>query len=237
MADWNAILDRPDTDPRPAIIETAAKLDAIFQTRPQADQEVLALLSKHLGEPIGETTGRDLKIALANYLSEDAAYLIAWSIQVEDRLAIVEEVAPPRVAAFVRAIAGLHGTELKLAFNRLDQPPNDWFSINREIYVDLINDRMLVKVRIGKYNGEQVSIEGQPYSILELTANMLRTCRMVGRADAFTPRTIEMTIQEIDEFLKLVHEGPKRESEPPTAAVNPEEQQVAQVNPSTEDEH
>lgn len=216
MADWLSILDSPETDPRPAISETAAKIDAILQTRPQADQEIMALLGKRLGGRISETTGRDIKNALTNYLCEDAFYLILWAIQADDRLPTVEEAAPARVAAFIRAIAGLYGSELKLADYRLDQLPNDWCSINREIYVDLINDRTLVKVRIDKFSGEQIIFEGQPYSILELTANMLRTCRLVGRADAFSHRTIEMATQEIDEFLKLIREGSKDGSEGPS---------------------
>lgn len=216
MADWPSIFGSPETDARPAITETAAKIDAILQNRPQADQEILALLSKRLGERISETTWRDVKSALNNYLSEDAASMILWAVQGDDRLAIVEEAAPPHVAAFVRALAGLHGSELRLAFNRLDQPPDDWFSISREIYVDVINDQTLVKVRIGKFNGEQFTVEGQPYSILELATAMLLTCRLVGRADAFTDRTIKMATQEIDEFLKLIREDHRNGSERPS---------------------
>jgi hypothetical protein len=92
--------------------------------------------------------------------------------------------------------------------------PDDWSVINREISYDLIGERLLVRVRIDKYNGEQVTIEGQASSILELAANLLRTCRMVGRPEVFTPRTIALLTGEYEAFLALIRPSP--EAAPPS---------------------
>ena len=206
MADWSSLLAGQVSDPGPLIAQTAETLDAFLQTRPQADPEVLEIIGKRLGKEIGEKTLDDVHNALSNYLGQDPASLVAWVTRADqtNRIAQVEASAPPRVAAFLRAILGLYGSELALAYTRWKELPGDWTWINREIYHDLINERLLVKVRIDKNNGEQVVIEGPPYSILELTVNMLRTCRMVGRPDAFTQRTIDMLSTEFEEFLKLV---------------------------------
>jgi hypothetical protein len=59
-------------------------------------------------------------------------------------------------------------------------------------------------------------IEGPASSILELTANMIRTCNMVGRADAFAQRAIEMLLIEVAEFYRLVRSAGGDSTEPTT---------------------
>jgi len=209
VADWASLFAGQVSDPGPLIAQTAEMLDAFLLTRPQADQEVLEIIGKRLGTEIGERTLGDVRSALANYLGQDPASLVAWvtSADQANRIAQVEASAPPRVTALLRAILGLYGSELALAYTRWGELPDDWILINREIYHDLINERVLVKVRIDKNNGEQAVIQGPAYSILELAANMVRTCNMVGRPDAFTRRTIDMLSNEFEQFLKLVR-GP-----------------------------
>jgi hypothetical protein len=206
MADWALIFRDQEADPRPSIKETAEAIDAVLRTRPQADQEILAIIGKRLGTEIGPKTWEILDNAVSYYVGGDALSLVLWVVLADepDRIAKVTEVASPGVAALVRAIAGMYGAELKLAFQRWNELPDDWVGVNREIYHDVINDRMIVKMRIDKNSGQPVIIEGPSSSFLELTANMLRTCRLVGRPGVFTQRTIDMLLEEFEEFHKLV---------------------------------
>ena len=216
MADWASLFSGDVTDPRPLITETAAVIDRVLRSRPQADQEVLTIIAKRLGNEIGEKTWEDIENVLGFYLGPDAPALVLWvaSDDLADRIAKVEEVAPERVAALVRAIVGLYGPELKLSHQRWNELPNDWFGINREIYYDVVRDRVVIKIRIDKNSGEQVFFEGLATSILELTANILRTCRMVDRPGAFSQPVVELLSQEYEEFLKIsrLSEGESVES-------------------------
>jgi hypothetical protein len=207
MGEWTTYVTGQATDPgAPMIGEAGGALDALLKHRPQADQEVFETLRKRLGAAIGVKTFEDVRAGLLATVGDDAAGLLLWAGSGDhaDAIAKVEEFASPRVAALVRAVVGLYGPELKLAYARYNELPDDWTRINREIYEDLLNDRLLVKVRIDKQNGDQVVIEGVPHSLLELTANMLRTCRMVGRPGAFTQRTIDLLATEYEEFLRLI---------------------------------
>ncbi|MDR7521519.1 MAG: hypothetical protein QN168_03545 [Armatimonadota bacterium] len=206
MADWSSLLAGQVSDPGPLIAEAAGVLDAFLQARPQADSEVLAVIGRRLGTGVGVKTLGEVHTALSSYLGQDPAYLVAWVTRTDqvNRIAQVEATASPRVAAFLRAILGMYGAELAQAYTRWNELPDDWSLITREIRYDLLNERLLVKVLIDKYNGEQVVIEGPANSILELTVNMLRTCNMVGRTDAFAQRTADMLAKEYEEFRTLV---------------------------------
>jgi hypothetical protein len=203
---WKAIMTGEETDPGPAIAQTGETLDRLLQTRPQAERELLEVVGKRLEAPIGEKSMEALRSALTNYAGEDVSFLVLWVAQSDQasRLAQVEASAPGRVTALMRAIMGLYGAELTAAYTRWNELPDDWSRIDREIRNDLISERVLVKVRISKHTGEQVVIDGPASSILELTANMVRTCNLVGRADSFAPRAIEMLLMEINEFYNML---------------------------------
>ena len=221
VSDWKAVIAGEVTDPGPSIAATGETLDRLLQTRPQAERELLEVVGKRLEAPIGEKTMEALRIALTNYAGEDVAFLVLWAAQSDQasRLVQVEASAPRRVTALVRAIMGLYGAELTTAYNRWNELPDDWSRIDREVRNDLIFERVLLKVKISKQNGEEVVIEGPASSILELTANMVRTCNMVGRADAFALRAIEMLIKEVTDFYRLIELAAGDSTEPTTGAT------------------
>ena len=205
MSDWKAVMIGQE-DAGPLIARAGLTLDRVLQARPDGDRELLEIVGKRLEPPIGEKTMDGVRSSLTNYAGEDAAFLVLWISQTDQagRLAQVEASASPRVAALVRAMLGLYGTELITAYSRWNEPQDDWTLIEREIYHDLILERIVVKVRVHKKSGEITLIEGPASSILELAANMVRTCNMVGRADAFAPRVIEMMMEEVGQFYELL---------------------------------
>ncbi len=111
-----------------------------------------------------------------------------WEAPLKDHLS-------PEARSFIRAILGTYGYELAEAYQRWNEPSNSWRTFYRDIYYDQINNTVLVRVRIQKFNDDEFVIEGSPSSILELCAAFLRTVHMVAVPG-------EMSRSSVERFLE-----------------------------------
>lgn len=194
-----------------------AHLDDFLKSDLQTQQRVVDILSRRLSGEIDVDTWNVMHASLSQYFTEDLAYLLYWVVGVEDptasRMQEVEKFASPAVMAFLRAVVGIFGVDLSNAFTLWKQLPDNWRSMSRYIYLDLLSQQHRLTVRIKKYNGEQMAIEGPPDSILDLAEALIYTARLVGTREAFSTERIEAFLDESRQLTELLTE--EREEAPP----------------------
>jgi hypothetical protein len=194
-----------------------AHLDDFLKSDLQTQQRVVDILSRRLSGEIDADTWDVMHASLSQYFTEDLAYLLYWVVGVEDptasRMQEVEKFASPAVMAFLRAVVGIFGVDLSNAFALWNQLPDNWRSMSRYIYLDLLSQQHHLTVRIKKYNGEQMAIEGPPDSILDLAEALIYTARLVGTREAFSTERIEAFLDESRQLTELLTE--EREEAPP----------------------
>jgi hypothetical protein len=192
----------------------------VLRERPEAPEAVRDMLTRRLVDIDAETWSAVLT-SLTNYLGMDPAYLMTWVVQdVDNRIGELERLAPPEVSSFVRTLLAWHQPELQSAYAHWRENPNDWRTMFREVFLDHVTGRFLIKVRVVKYNGEEVVFEGPPDSFLNMTRNLLITLRGVGSPEVFTPGYVGQFVQEASGFFELLGAG---QAEPAATEAPPGE--------------
>ncbi len=190
------------------------KLDGFLQRDPQAGQYVMTLLERRLSGKIGVDSWELMHTSLSQFFGdENLAYLLYWVVGVENptanRIEEVAKSAPPRALAFLRTVVGVYGLDLSTAYALWNEHPDNWRTLQREVYYDLINQRHHLKVRIQKYNGEETVIEGPADFILNLARVLILTARLVGTREAFSADSIDSFLEEsrlVNELLTATEE-------------------------------
>lgn len=183
-------------------------LDTFLKTDPQAEQRVVEILGRRLSGDFNADTFEVMHSSLRQYFGEDLAYMLYWVVAVEDpeqnRMPEVEKLASSEVMAFLRTVVGIYGPDLTNAYTLWNKLPNNWRTVQREVFYDLLNERPHLIVRIKKYSGEQTVIEGPPDSILDLASYLVYTARLCGTREAFSQESIERFVEMTQELAKLL---------------------------------
>lgn len=185
----------------------AADLQEFLESRPEAVEDVLEILARRLDGEIDSQTWVLVDTALSSYLGRDLAYLMAWALQPDEqmeRLHELEQVASPEVMAFLGTILGFYGPELERAFLCWNEIPDDWRVLYRDVYYDQLNQRPHIRLRIHKYNGEIVTIEGHGDSILALASSLVLTLRLAAIPDAFSQGRLLQFGEEVRQLFHLL---------------------------------
>lgn len=200
----------------PLITQGVDRLQAFLESDPQAEQRVVDILGRRVKGKITDETWQIVNDSLSQYFGQDLAYLLYWVVNVEDprnnRMEEVEKYASPEVMAFLRTVVGIYGPDLSEVYAQWNQLPDGWRTIYRDVYYDQLNQRHHLRVRIEKYNGEEIVFEGTPDSILTLASYLVRTVYMVGTREAFSQDSVGLFVNETTELAKLLN--PPQEEEP-----------------------
>jgi hypothetical protein len=205
--DWELIWAQRADDElvRTVVTRSAEQIESFLVSDDQTEEETLALLGRRLSEPIGPATYDVVRDALRALLGEEGANVVHWYIVADGaETGILEQVAPARVAFFVRRIAAAHLPEFQAAYALWKELPDDWRTIHRDVYFDYINQRHIVRHRIQKVSGDEIIIEGNANSVLDLARGFLISTRLVGSRDAFGEPTIEAFLEEADAVLAML---------------------------------
>lgn len=190
---------------RAVLASSAAQIESFLVSDDQTEEETLALLDRRLSGPIDTTTYDLVLDALRALLGQDGANTIHWYIVGNGAdSGILERVASPRVAFFVRRIAAAHTPEFRSAFALWKEVPEDWRTIHRDVFFDYINQRFVMRHRIVKINGEELVIEGNANSVLDLTRSLLTSIGLVATREAFGQREIDAFLKEADTVLGIL---------------------------------
>jgi hypothetical protein len=205
--DWDPIWAQEADDEyvRTVLKSSAAEIESFLVSDDQTEEETLALLGRRLSGPIDIATYDVVLDALRALLGQDGANLVHWyTVGNGAATGLLEEVASPRVAFFVRRIAAAHLPEFRSAFALWKEVPEDWRTIHRDVYLDYINQRYVVRHRIVKINGEEIVVEGNANSVLDLTRSLLTSITIIAAREAFGEREIEAFLNEVDKVLGIL---------------------------------
>jgi hypothetical protein len=190
---------------RAVLASSAAQIESFLVSDDQTEEETLALLDRRLSGPIDTTTYDLVLDALRALLGQDGANTIHWYIVGNGAdSGILERVASARVAFFVRRIAAAHTPEFRSAFALWKEVPEDWRTIHRDVFFDYINQRFVMRHRIVKINGEEIVVEGNANSVLDLTRSLLTSIGLVATREAFGEREIDAFLKEADTVLGIL---------------------------------
>ena len=205
--DWDLIWSQQADEGmiRTVVARSAAQIESFLESDDQTEEETVALLGRRLSGPMDPATYDVVRGALRALLGEDGANVVHWYIIADGAsTGILEEVAAPRVAFFVRRIAAAHEPEFRAAYALWKEVPDDWRTINRDVYFDYINQRHLVRHRIQKVSGDEIVVEGNANSVLDLARSLLISTRLIGSRDAFGEPTIQAFLEEVDAVLAML---------------------------------
>jgi hypothetical protein len=190
---------------RAVLASSTAQIESFLVSDDQTEEETLALLDRRLSGPIDTTTYDLVLDALRALLGQDGANTIHWYIVGNGAdSGILERVASARVAFFVRRIAAAHTPEFRSAFALWKEVPEDWRTIHRDVFFDYINQRFVMRHRIVKINGEEIVVEGNANSVLDLTRSLLTSIGLVATREAFGEREIDAFLKEADTVLGIL---------------------------------
>jgi len=205
--DWDLIWQQQadETFVRTVVARSAAQIESFLESDDQTEEETLALLGRRLSGPMDPATYDVVRDALRALLGEDGANVVHWYTVADGAsTGILEQVAPARVAFFVRRIAAAHLPEFQAAYALWKEVPDDWRTIHRDVYFDFINQRHLVRHRIEKVSGDEIVVEGNANSVLDLARSFLVSTRLIGSRDAFGEPTIQAFLEEADVVLAML---------------------------------
>ena len=134
--DWDPIWSQNASEEyiRSVLQSSAAQIESFLVSDDQTEEETLALLGRRLTGPIDTTTYDLVLDALRALLGGDGANVVHWyTVGKGADTGLLEQVASPRVAFFVRRIAAAHLPEFRSAFALWKEVPEDWRTIHRDV--------------------------------------------------------------------------------------------------------
>lgn len=210
----------------------AAELNQAVAARGGDCRSLLDALASVIDQPVSERLWADASRALDLALGGNPARLVGWLVVDSDyaeRLAQLRPALDRASAAFLTDLLVRCGERLARASHlAVTRNEHDWWLVDRELRVDPSTGLATVRLKISKYNGEVVLIEGRPDSILTLAEAVLAAVNAVGDAAAFE-RELDSFMDTVGRTLAMfsvnggqVYEAPNGAAEPaPTAGTEP----------------
>jgi PAS domain-containing protein len=228
---WTQLLDGglDDTGRQELLAIAAAELNRVVAERDGECRGLLDAIGTVVNQPISDQLWEDANRAFEFALGVNPARMINWLVQdaaIPPRLAAIRPLLEPTAAAFLTDLLVAYGDRLERAsYLSVTRSEHDWRLINREITEDRSTGRVTVRLKISKYNGEMVVIEGRPDSILTLADAVLTAVNAVADRTAFTQdlgafmETLEQTITMFSAEPLTDEEEDTPEEESTTAVV------------------
>ena len=195
-----------EDDSNEAISERGGRdLESFFRSDRDGERRLLEVIEKHTRDGVTPTTWKTVWAALTTLVGLDATTLINWvAASEEDRYPEVERHVPADILRFLRKVGALYSPDLVKAYELANQLPNNWRVIYRDVFHDLINNRPYLRLRIEKFNGEEVVLEGSGDAILGLARQFLIALQWVGSGDWFSESVTTEFRAEVERFVALL---------------------------------
>jgi len=190
--------------------EGLQELEQFVDLDPNAEQHLAEAIAHEFAAGVTTATWSKLGISLRSLLGEHGRNLFVWPATTGDendraqRLAEIESRGSPRLVSLTRTILATYGHELTAAYDIDGQYPNNWRSITREVFYDVLGQRPFLRITISKFNGEEVLIEGPADSILSLTRFFIVSLGMVESGESFNPETVDSFLGDLEPLMKLL---------------------------------
>jgi hypothetical protein len=194
-----------DPDDRAYLRDGAGSIAAFLAGDPDNEGFLFRFLAKRLDGKIDAETWERVRSGLVSLVDENGTTLIGWSTTFDPSpLPAVEHELPVEVARVIRELTAMYGPELRVAYERSSELPDNWRFVHREIYHDLLLSRPYIRLRIEKFSGEETIIEGPGDSILSLARSIIIALRLVPGREDFSEDRIEQYLEEADELARML---------------------------------
>lgn len=199
---WSQLLDGAldDSSRGELLAVAAAELNQVVAERDGDTRGLLDAIGAVTDQPITERLWEDANRAFELALGVNPARMVNWLVQdpvFAPRLVEVRSMLDPPAMAFLTDLLVRFGDRLERAsYLLVTRSEHDWRLVNREISVDRATGRLTLRLKISKYNGEVLLIEGRPDSILTLADAVLAAVNSVGDRTAF--------LQDLGPFMETV---------------------------------
>jgi hypothetical protein len=173
--------------------EATADLSRFLSAHPDAEDRVLPMLERRLGGRLDRDAWPKVTASLTTYLGEQPTYLLNWLayLNTAKRLDALDGRVEPAVLDFLRSVLAQFGAELDASQTLTVTAPNDWARIDKHVNFDLLENTYRFSISLTKNNGEVVSLDSTPDSLINLSRHLMVMLASVGRADVFSPERVQ----------------------------------------------
>lgn len=207
------------------IAQGGAALQQALQQDPSLEAEIERVISEFFGKGITSTTLQSIEQALGLYIEnpKGVEYLLTVLINsdVEDYVPAVQKQTEPGVWKLLRRLLALYGKDAREANNFINTIKDGWKDLNRKVYYDIMSERWVITLNIVKQNGEQITLDETPSTVMVLATGILDTLNHVP-AD-IAPSIVDSTTlaglkEQYENLIKLYSIQPQTET--PTAVAD-----------------
>jgi hypothetical protein len=121
------------------------------------------------------------------------------------RLDQVATVAPEPVTMFLRSLLAEYGGAIDLAQRIAVGSPDDWTSVEKRAYVDMLTGRQVFVLNVHKADGQLLRLECTPDSLLGLTTHLVELINAPGSLAGYSEERVELLVQTLSTTIDLVN--------------------------------
>lgn len=211
MAEWQDLAEGrvSAADAEPLVKEALDELERQATADPSLEAHALEIIGRQVAIGVDERTWGSMDKSLATLFGLKPAALFSWlafgdAAADPSSLDAVEASAGPAASSLIRLVMAAFGPDMGRAYAISKQSPHDWRIFSREVYQDRITNQPFLRVRIEKWNGEMVMLEGNGNSFLGLAKNFLILLQLIGAPDAIDPSAIQSLFSEVERLRSLL---------------------------------
>jgi hypothetical protein len=223
--EWDAptivAVDGPDDE---LIISSAQALGALLETVPDLPAAFGATIESRLAVAPAQDTWEQLRKAVFDALGAEPGGLTMWSAFLDPleedrqrRLARLDGIDDQDVVSFLRTIRVRYGHEVGRLWEMYGELPNGWKTVDRDVYFDVGRGRPYIRFMVTKFNGEQVLIEGNGDSFLNMAGYLSLAVQALGDRSFLSADAIEY-YTTCAEALTAMIKPPEESSDVPSAS-------------------
>lgn len=188
-----------------AVVDLEQRLTAETGTQ----QVIMDLLARRMAGPRDAATWQAVRDGLSYGVDENVAIIFTWLAgDLSSRLRMFLDRARPNGAQLLRMAFGLYGPDLEAAYSQWNEDPDDWTQITHEVLFNINDSQYRFKIRLRKFNGEQLVFETRPTGFLQLVTILCETLRRVDGPSAFGADWLERFREELKNLDAFVNAPP-----------------------------
>jgi hypothetical protein len=170
------------------LIRVGMRLSQQLSFSRDLERETTALLERRLRPPMDVNTWPSVETSLTALLEDEAAGLfLSWLLAdpTGERIAALDEPTTADAARLASRLRGLFAPEIEVATAHVNLGSDDWFRVDRLVYVNQERGTPAIRTTIEKVNGETLIIDGTASSLMNLTRVFLNNMLLFRSQTAF----------------------------------------------------
>lgn len=197
--------DAPDLQPQ-MFDDALGELATLVQARPDVKDETILILERHFASGLDKVTWSEVTRSLTTFCGTGPAYLINWLVygNTEGRLAAMDTRASAEVVGYLRSVVTRFWNELNCIQLSVSSSTQDWGKVDKWVYYDNLSGRFRCNIDVTKVNGDVVTLEMTPDSLLNFTRHLLIMVSAVGNRDDFSQERVSAFLEQLGPVVGML---------------------------------